>query len=167
MKSQLAAGAAGSVITIAFLAFSSFQVSGVRAPVQTPSEDAKVAGRRVESLGEFYPALSNPSPLQVVVAGVPDADVQGRLPHPRNWVRFDDLTGYTVPAGKVLVITAFGGVGTVTPKLLFDGVPQYQAAGSGKIDAVPQGLFASAGTVITVTDASQGDGRVWGYLVEE
>ena len=89
------------------------------------------------------------TPLTVHVEGIP---------RPQEMVRFDDLTAYTVPVGKILVTTALArGTGTSGPDLQVDGVPQLQ--GTGRLMAIPTGFAVSAGSTVTMTNASQGDGR--------
>lgn len=97
-----------------------------------------------------------------------------QVAHPRDWIRIDGGTSYTVPQGKLLVITALGCYHGATTQawLTFDGSSVVSAAvdithNGTTVKEVPIGLRASPGTVVDVMcSAPQADGRAWGYLVD-
>jgi len=110
----------------------------------------------------------------------------GRLPavHPRDWVVIDGLAPYVVPAGKRLVVSAFGSnsasIGiNVTSSLSIDGRVEvrtfnayvgsnYSFPSNVSVQALAIGLSAGPGQTITMTTTSGADlARAWGYLVDE
>jgi hypothetical protein len=102
-----------------------------------------------------------------------------QVAHPRDWVVIKEGTTYTVPVGKLLVITALGDhLGSCGATYLnFNGVRvltslsvECSAAyteGTVFMEEVPIGLRASSGDVVTLThQVSPGVARAWGYLVD-
>ena len=110
-------------------------------------------------------------------------------PHPRDYVRIDEGTPYTVPAEKILVPTAFGWtVGNFSPsiktkieyELTANGTFVWKDLTWGSLDnsyngvseqmtaRIPEGLAIAAGSVVDVNaDGSGVDGGVLlGYLVD-
>ena len=99
-------------------------------------------------------------------------------PHPRDYMRIDEGTPYTVPAGKILVVTGGGcleGGGTKNGKIQFNGVTivGFSLGGwmvnTGDFDppaTFAEGLAAASGTVVSLSHY-QGESIVcWGYLVD-
>lgn len=103
------------------------------------------------------------------------------LPHPRDYVQIKEGTPYTVPAGKLFVLTGLGGERMANPaSLLVDGVEEvvagmYTASSTGGIVqvstvvAVPPGLTVHASATISVQGGSTApeDARAWGYLASQ
>ena len=134
-----------------------------------------LAGAAIASLAWFTTSAQFSSPVvsRVVVeqriAGIPTAD---------QMVRIEQAGGpFTVPAGKILVITGLGAIGDHgDSNLVIDGVLVAEAntdtpggAGSSStpsIRALPAGLTATAGQDVTVSAGGSG-GIVLGYLVDE
>lgn len=101
-------------------------------------------------------------------------------PHPRDMVQIEEGTPYTVPTGKILVVTAVG-----TPQLLANGITCLYAdnnlvttaAAVGDLTtihgsmptmvAMPQGLTLHSGSVVVPQGPFVGSGRAWGYLAAE
>ena len=135
--------------------------------------------------------------LAVVAMGQRPVDIGGTLfrvdygPHPRDMVVIREGTPYTVPAGRLFVLTALGAVsgdtGSSPPartRFLVDG--QDEIVGISKVaisdpafsfpggtgtsmQAVPLGFTAQAGSVLTVLFGPSGltDARAWGYLAPQ
>jgi len=92
-------------------------------------------------------------------------------PHPRDYWRMDWGNTYTVPAGKVLVITEGGHSkpqgGSLT--VVIDGIRivgfSYGSAGPVSLGA---GIAATAGQIVSLDDGSTTNGAplIWGYLVD-
>jgi len=104
------------------------------------------------------------------------------MPHPRDMVQIKQGTPYTVPAGRILVITGLGtgahftsGKDEVTLKI--NGVSEAMTAsevscfngdgvGSSMV-TVPPGCSATAGSTVEVVEGGgQTSGRAWGYLAD-
>lgn len=110
------------------------------------------------------------------------------MPHPRDMVTIKEGTPYTVPTGKIFVLT---GLGTTvlneelsTPVVFTaDGVTEQRGGTYGPASATvvggsrfyhdvctgaptPPGMTYAAGVVLAVTGgaASGTDGRAWGYI---
>ncbi|MFN0009307.1 MAG: hypothetical protein ACKVXR_15495 [Planctomycetota bacterium] len=98
-------------------------------------------------------------------------------PHPRDMVQIRGGTPYTVPAGRVFVLTAIGGnnLGPYDPRLLINGLSEVIASSTPTDDtasmkAVPPGLTAAAGSVVELQDVQGGSSqnyRAWGYLAPQ
>lgn len=104
-----------------------------------------------------------------------------QVAHPRDWVVIEEGVPFTVPTGRLLVLTAVGSTHETTPsssdraRLMFDGKPQlegpiyfYGGQESGSVRGIPVGLRAGPGAVVVVDQALPGfqDARAWGYLVD-
>ena len=97
-------------------------------------------------------------------------------PNPRNALRINEGTPYTVPAEKLLVLTGSaqtGGEGGVTHLIRFDGAEvakTYTLASTGWMTTFPDGFVAPAGTVVSTEYFSGGLpttlGVLLGYLVD-
>jgi hypothetical protein len=97
-------------------------------------------------------------------------------PHPRDYVRIDEGTAYTVPTGKILVITggnSLSGLGSDDGRILFNGVPivGFMLSGSNFAVGCPgvtfsKGLAAPSGTVVSLSHGNYGPIVCWGYLVD-
>ena len=99
-------------------------------------------------------------------------------PRPRDFVRLIGETPYTVPDGKLLVVTGLGSsTGTSGVLLSVDGVQEatssYTFSDSGSpipastaasVASLPGlGFVANSGSTVLVSKTS---GRAWGYLVD-
>ena len=102
-----------------------------------------------------------------------------QVAHPRDWVVIEEGVPYTVPTGKLLVITALGDqMGSCGATYLdFNGAraltgitvacSQNYTEGTVFMEEVPVGLRASSGDVVSVAhQITAGVGRAWGYLVD-
>lgn len=96
------------------------------------------------------------------------------LPHPRDYVQITSGTPYTVPSGKLFVLTALGAINGVSgpTALVVDGTVQAtvpsQAANPVCYPATAaSGLTVAAGGVIEVSVGSPGSSRAWGYLASQ
>ena len=100
------------------------------------------------------------------------------IAHPRDWVIIREQDGpYTVPAGKILALTALGDQTGMDDGiyLTIDGVQEvkrvpYEPIGAGlvisaTVHALPTGLSAGPGSVVAVSSTFT-RGRAWGYLVD-
>ncbi len=131
-----------------------------------------VVGALALLTSQSQPATLNPAALRVEY-----------MPHPRDMVQFKEDTPYTVPPGRILVITAIGdrnridgAVGSI--KLRIDGDqkfvwrasdPPYTQGAAVSMTAVPTGLTAAAGSVVSVVDGGveADDCWAWGYLASQ
>jgi hypothetical protein len=96
-----------------------------------------------------------------------------QVAHPRDWVVVEEGVPYTVPQGKILVVTAIGaahnsgGIGRV----LVNGTIQCETAndvqfGNGaSVKQLPLGFSVTSGSTVD-TMCTTGLGRAWGYLVD-
>ena len=101
------------------------------------------------------------------------------VPHPRDMVQIYGGTPYTVPTGRLFVLTGLGNYAgtTGTPQtvgLLVNGQREVTvaAAESGpSVKDVPVGFTASAGSIVEVVEVigSQDPSvpRAWGYLAPQ
>ena len=138
----------------------------------------------VVGLASYFLGISAPStPAQSGWSGVPTMDqLMGRapgpfaVPHPRDWVQIREVDGpYTVPAGKILVLTGLGiSANVAAPAYLYiDG--QFEASatpnngyGNGtNTKDLSFGITASAGQIVTLDGGGNPYGRAYGYLVDE
>lgn len=114
-----------------------------------------------------------------------DRDVQAVLdtsqPHPRDFVRIQQGTPFTVPAGRILVVTGMGfatspGFASYTLAIEIDGVAvltEYHWAHLGSSGAVngpslttlPQGVVAAEAQVVTAASTLT-DCVLLGYLAD-
>ena len=100
------------------------------------------------------------------------------MPHPRDMVQIEEGVPYTVPVGKVFVLTGLGtdiALQYSIATLEVDDVPRTQAVTSfnsndtGMVSAVapvPPGFTVDAGHSISVTSGQHG-ARAWGYLADQ
>jgi hypothetical protein len=103
-------------------------------------------------------------------------------PHPRDYVQIKENTPFTVPPGKLFVLTALGAtVGTGSVRLLINpGAGTYCGSNEfvefgvpgGSIVPAPLGFTAPAGALLSVVrpsdcTGSTSWGRAWGYLAEQ
>lgn len=100
------------------------------------------------------------------------------MPHPRDMVQIEEGTPYTVPAGKLFVLTGLGskyGMGGFVT-LLVDGVDEPTAnstvsssATATSVAHVTLGLAGQPGSVIDLVGGVSypDDGRAWGYPADE
>lgn len=96
-------------------------------------------------------------------------------PHPRDVIQIIGSAPYTVPAGKILTITAIGAdqpFGQILT-LSINGQPAVSlnssssTASATSMHEIPHGLTAPWGSVITVAGTGGGPiPRAWGYLAE-
>lgn len=119
-------------------------------------------------------------PPEIAISSLPALDVrslprlvvEGQVGHPKDWVVIAFGVPFTVPEGKVLVVT---GLGTSVPpagggiiKLEVDGVDQVSTPSGTNpttIKEVPVGLAAAAGSTVAARGSTLA--RAWGYLVDE
>jgi hypothetical protein len=105
---------------------------------------------------------------------VKDASITYRLdyqPAPEDMLSIASGPPWTVPPGRILVVTAIGSVepspGTGLATLSANGVIELASTGPriASMVRVPRGCAFGAGTAIQVS-SSTGSGRLWGYLVQ-
>lgn len=104
-----------------------------------------------------------------------------QVAHPRDWIIVRPGQPFTVPAGKLFVLTAIGQSGPPSQtnnSVDFNGVREAssldlstyanaQTWDSATIRPVPVGCSAVAGTLIEVFPSNVGSpARAWGYLVD-
>ena len=103
------------------------------------------------------------------------------LPHPRDMVRVQEGQPFTVPSGRIFVVTGLGCNNSGVPNvvLFFDSgtgplrvldVDPTSSDGNGatSVKPVPSGLTASVGAIVSVTGGGSGDDAVvLGYLADE
>ena len=95
---------------------------------------------------------------------------------PRNAVQISEGVPYTVPPSRVLALTAIGDSSSTSSfvQIQIDGTQAFfcnattTSSSPLTIKAVPGGLTAAAGSLVTVTASSSpaNTGRAWGYLVD-
>lgn len=93
-------------------------------------------------------------------------------PHPRDMVQIKQGTPYTVPAGRIFVLTGLGDNQNLNQlaRLQVDGqdeLTMFGATGgayppSPSVGPVPVGLTVAGGRTVTIVSSNQG--RAWGYL---
>jgi len=92
-------------------------------------------------------------------------------PHPRDFVRIVEGTPYTVPAGRILVVTAMGSVIGIGGNWAIcavngaDAVFVWIDQVGGGVTEIPTGLTAQGADVVDVRTAGQ-TGVLLGYLVD-
>jgi len=123
--------------------------------------EAGSAGLIGQAWGYLYDA-TGPAPIHTPTPGV------------GAWVLVSEGSAFTVPTGKLLVLTAIGslvggGDGTVS----VDGVVVARVAPLQGLDssvgptALARGLTVTSGSTVTANDLAPGnDARAWGYLVD-
>jgi len=107
------------------------------------------------------------------VAVVNPVAVQG-IPSGTDYIRIVEASPYTVPAGKRLVLTAFGATHDAPSllDLLVDGVIEARGAGpaaGGFITDLPEGFAVDTGSTVSLDQlggTAAGVGRAWGYIVD-
>jgi hypothetical protein len=128
-------------------------------------------------LGVVFAGICFLSMSQVWPAG--QHVIVGYGPEPRDMVQIHEGTSYTVPAGRLFVLTGLGSGNFCTSPcaLAVNGIHEAsigQSYNSGlftgqSVQAVPPGFTAAPGSIIDVTDgcASADDARAWGYLAPQ
>jgi hypothetical protein len=96
-----------------------------------------------------------------------------QVAHPRYWIIVEEGAPFTVPPGKILVLTGLG-LRTASPsstsELKIDGVLMASASGQqdngngASVKVLAVGLSAKANSLVEVSGTSS-IGRAWGYLV--
>ena len=115
---------------------------------------------------EFLGHGSHPDEIRVL--GIPD---------PRTAVLIREGTPYTVPSGKLLIVTAVGMTNAPSTEnrsvLRLDGKEEVTtflttaAGGSSLVEFPSPGIRAVSGQVVEADTLSSGnDGRAWGYLID-
>jgi hypothetical protein len=99
------------------------------------------------------------------------------LPHPRDMVQIRGSVPYTVPPGKLFVLTALRNAdGSGGPQLRIDGQPDLSTSpitaqcGGPSIEPITLGLTIPPGSVVTLAAlGGSGDAncRAYGYLVAQ
>lgn len=128
------------------------------------------------SMSQVAPLGQHPIAQHVVVGYGPD---------PRDYVQIREGTPFTVPPGKLFVLTGLGSADALPP-----GTPQFRLRVNGQVEVttstsnnesgvssavgdarsvvpVAPGFTAPEGSVIDVQDGSLGHGRAWGYLAPQ
>lgn len=118
------------------------------------------AQRTSASLGHFL----SPNPT-VEVVGIPD---------PRDMVMIREGQPFTVPTGKILVVTALGATSnSFVVSLLVDGQNEMEAVAnlpygnSTTVQQLPTGFTVPSGSIVEVTSGQAIFARAWGYLVAD
>lgn len=112
-------------------------------------------------------SVASAFPISVAISG--PVEVAG-IAKPKAMVVITDSAPYTVPAGKLFVLTAVGSTGAWSPVTFYaDGaqvVSAIQNAGGAyaTMMEVPQGFSAGPTSVLSVSSGV--NGRAWGYLVD-
>ncbi len=116
---------------------------------------------------------THPGPQRVTIVG--PVSISGEY-DPRDAVVVREGAPFTVPTGKLFVLTGLGrvsGSGS-SAALKINGATELRTYnGSGNdpteptVRPLPPGLTANAGDVVDVDNGASGsDGRAWGYLVD-
>lgn len=123
-----------------------------------------VAGAFALLTSQSQPATLNPASIRIEY-----------VPHPRDMVQIREESGpYTVPAGKLFVLTGLGlsdDVGFTT--LHMNGVSEVAMqtscsnGGGPTIAAAPLGFTAPAGAVLSVDGEGTHLSRAWGYIASQ
>ncbi len=137
-----------------------------------------VTGLALAALVALTTSQASPSPAKLNPASIRIEYV----PHPRDMVQIREGTPYTVPAGKLLVITALGdatgffNAPMFNVQLSVNGQLEATAYSPGPATASPtvlelaQGFVARSGDVVAASARpgfSNTDGRAWGYLASQ
>lgn len=96
-------------------------------------------------------------------------------PHPRDMVQVKQGTPYTVPPGKLFVLTGLGGADNLGySQLSVDGASEAAVmatcsnGGGSTVASVPSGFTVPGGSTISVvTTSGGGQSRAWGYLANQ
>lgn len=107
---------------------------------------------------------------QVSTVTFPNARVEVG-PHPRDMVQIHEGQPFTVPPGKLFVLTALGQYGApATTVMRVNGALAFQnfSAVTAPMSAIPTGFTLPPGSVIEVDDLNTPvqTGQAWGYLAE-
>ena len=98
------------------------------------------------------------------------------MPHPRDMVQIEEGTPFTVPSGRILVVTGLGSNDyTLTGETRLSvnsAIELTQPTNGGSYEtptvrAVPVGFSAKPGDVVSVDSSSGSAGRAWGYLADQ
>ena len=87
--------------------------------------------------------------------------------NPKTAVRITSDAPYTVPAGKLFVLTSNGKIAASNGYfyVLADGVYQFDGYGSA-LEPIANGPTYSEGTVVSIDIGGNGVGVLYGYLVD-
>ena len=98
-------------------------------------------------------------------------------PHPRDMVTIKGSLPFTVPTGRILIVTALGSTRTDASNyvaLQVDGQDEVTHPGSpgtvSSVEALPVGLRIDAGSIVTMLNGNgqpNVHGRAWGYLADQ
>lgn len=98
-------------------------------------------------------------------------------PHPRDFVQIKEGAPFTVPTGRIFVLTALGGVGGAIVNLNVNGNQEVRAAAwpaglayaGANISEIPRGFSVPGpATVEAITQLYPGSGaQAWGYLADK
>jgi len=119
--------------------------------------------------------VTNPVELKTV-----DTNPVGSFLHPRNSVRIREGTPFTVPVGKLIVLTSMGSIevssAVQNTVLTIDGVDEavvrysttQMSTATSTVTPLPEGLVAGEGQVVAVAELDPTDeaGVAWGFLVD-
>ena len=101
------------------------------------------------------------------------------MPHPRDMVQIKEGTPFTVPGGKVFVLTGLGSAQAGTTggawvmvngqvELSITSFAQGNTVGNvPSVGEIPTGLTSAPGSTLTVGSSVAGTGRAWGYLAQQ
>ena len=93
-------------------------------------------------------------------------------PHPRDMVQIKEGTPYTVPVGRIFVLTGLGSTLTASgltffkvngEDLLIGGWSGGVGGQTATVAPIPMGCTVAGGSVISLVSGA-GQGRAWGYL---
>jgi hypothetical protein len=119
--------------------------------------------------------MSQGGPPSVGATSTPKIEV---VPHPRQMIRIREGTPFSVPAGKVLVLTALGttvgGGSGDSVQYMVDGHQEGQTSAwrnstiaPSSMTELPEGRSVQAGSTVAIHSTLGGnEGRLWGYLTD-
>ena len=131
------------------------------------------------TLGALLLLSAAPAVSQLLRVAVVSEVQVGLNPHPRDMLVIAQGTPYTVPVGKVFVLTGLGTTyswsGSKGGYLLVDGVQEVTCTTSqsssttgttSSVVAVPTGFTVSENKSISVSGISSTEARAWGFLID-